>query len=259
MKKIFLGIVGAFIVLTVVIGFFVADYLSKESDDFWKAHEHKSEQVTAARLEDEVQVEQKNNNIDPLVDDKNAQVLRIEAVSLNDKPISSVPDNNLTGSVSLVVLSDVLGRPKTVKPFFNDCGIQDVSLVEFGNIRFKKIQAEYFVDEIDIAGSKFELKTPRLLMNKDTKLEDVVSSYSDKAAIQELNQPKVEQASEVATQESTKGKKKTTKPAEKVTELAFLTSGDSNNKWVLSFNTKGLLKGVRLVAEDNSCDGENTK
>ena len=253
MAKLLLRIVLVFVVITVVAGFFIGDFLSKENDQMWERYKEKPALVTAEQLETEQTPAKKADALTPVEDDKNTQVLRIETLSFGDKLVSFVPENNIAGATSLNIISEVLGRPKTVKPFNDDCGIHDVSIVDFGNIQFKKVRAEYYLYSVTLANSKFELRTPRLLINKETKLEDFKKVYVDKTAVLDMNKEPLTQNITVSeTQNGTttkKDKKKTKGP--KTTDLTFLSSGENVQKWIVSFDSKGIIKSV--TQDDVSC------
>ena len=248
--KLFKRILIAFLILTAIIGFFVGDYLSRESDAFWKDHKDKASQVTAAVLPNEEVVEQVDTNIPPLQDDKNSQVLRIELLSSDNKPLLTSPTGNLTGMVAAADMIAFMGKASSIYPSVNECGgVEDANIYKFKNGEFKKRQADYFLKSIQINGSKVELKTPRLLLNKATTLEAFNEAYADKTAVQDfIRGERVEVSSEVVAPT----KKKNTKPAPaKGTELQFATSGNAASKWVLEFNSKGLLMALRL--QDPPC------
>lgn len=244
--KLLVRILIAFLLLTAVMGFFVGDYLSRENDTYWEDHKHKGSQVTAAILPVEEAEKIIESNIAPLVDDKDSRVLRIESLRNSDKQLPTVPADNMTGAVTLMDLIEFFGKPTSVHPSRTDCGIEDAHIYNFKNSVFKKRQADYFVQTVQISGSKIELKTPRLLLNQDTTLETFKQKYADKIAVQDLVRiTKAGTDSELVP--TTAVKKKNIKPqADKAIWLNFTTSSNANTQWVLEFNKQGLLSSLKL-------------
>lgn len=247
--KLFKRILFAFLILTAIIGFFVGDYLSRESDAFWEDHKGKASQVTAAVLPNEKVEEVVDSNIAPLKDDKDSKVLRIETISNNGKALPTLPEDNVAGAVSLADMTAFMGKQSSVHPSVTDCGIEDAHIFKFKTGEFKKRQADHFLKSIQISGSKIELKTPRLVLNKDTTLDTFTEAYADKTAVQDfIRGANAEISSEVVAEP----KKKNSKPAPaKGTELLFSTSSNAATQWVLEFNSKGLLVALRM--QDPSC------
>lgn len=265
MKKLFFKIVFIFVIVTAVAGFFIGDFLSKENDQMWERYKEKPALVTAEHLDDGAQDVQENTKANAVEDDKNPDVLRIESMSVGEKLIAFSPNDNLTGATTLPILNEVLGRPKSVKPHANECGVQDASIVEFNNIQFKKIRAEYYVYKITLAGTKVELKTPRLLLNKETKLDEFKSIYSDKIAVMALDNPIVEEqeTSDVSVEKDDNKKNKKDKSNKNKTknapstDLTFFVEGGDQGKWIVRFNNNGALQSVEY--DDASCKVETEK
>ncbi len=200
MKKLFLSIILVFVVITVITAFFVGDYISRENEALWSKHKEKPAEVTAQVIVEENNIVQEHS-ASLSEDDKDPQVLRIETLASADKQVTFVTGDDASISTSLETLTDIFKRPKSVKPYTSDCGVEDASIVEFNNIQFKKIHMEYFIHSITLPGTNFKLKTQRLILDKDTQLEDFKKAYFDKAAVTELDkeEPSEEVTSETAT------------------------------------------------------------
>ena len=137
MKKLFLRIILVFVVITVIVGFFVGDYVSKESSALWDKHKEKPAEVTAQVITEENNTTQ-DYNASLSEDDKDPQVLRLETLASADKQITFVTSDDASVSTTLETLTEIFKRPKSVKPYTSDCGVEDASIVEFNNIQFKK-------------------------------------------------------------------------------------------------------------------------
>ena len=236
--------------ITVIVGFFVGDYVSKESSALWDKHKEKPAEVTAQVITEENNTTQ-DYNASLSEDDKDPQVLRLETLASADKQITFVTSDDASVSTTLETLTEIFKRPKSVKPYTSDCGVEDASIVEFNNIQFKKVHMEYFVHSITFPGTNFKMKTQRLVLDKDTQLEDFKKAYFDKAAVAALD--KEAPAEEPASEVTPTGKKKPV-AAPKTTDLIFAASSTSNKQWKLSFSQKGTLQSITL--DDGSCKKE---
>ncbi len=257
MKKLLFRIILVFVVITVVASFFIGDYISRENEQMWERYKEKPTLVTAEQLDTEQNNAPLSAVLTAVEDDKNAQVLRIETLSFGDKLIPFTPEDDVAGATSLNIVSEVLGRPKTVKPYTSDCGVQDASIADFGNIQFKKIGAEYYLHNVTLANSKFELRTPRLLMNKETKLADFKNAYNNKTAVLDSDRPLVAPSASEPEETNKKDKKKGKEIKAKTTDFVFSSSGNSNHKWIVSFDSKGAIQSV--AQDDASCKKEEPK
>ena len=251
MKKLFLSIILVFVVITVIAAFFVGDYVSRESEALWDKHKEKPAEVTAQVITEDDKVTEENG-ASLSEDDKDPQVLRIETLASADKQVNFITTDDASVSTSLETITEIFKRPKSVKPHTGDCGVEDASIVEFNNIQFKKVHMEYFVHSITFAGTNFKLKTQRLVLDKDTQLEDFKKAYFDKAAVIALD--KDADTEETASEAAVPAGKKKPVVTPKTTDLIFSASSTSNKEWKLSFNQKGTLQSITL--DDGNCKKE---
>ena len=111
---------------------------------------------------------------------------------------------------------------------------------------------EYFIHSITLPGTNFKLKTQRLILDKDTQLEDFKKAYFDKAAVIALD--KAADTEEAASETAVPAGKKKPVATPKTTDLIFSASSSSSKQWKLSFNQKGTLQTITL--DDGNCKKE---